>query len=189
MSSIFISSSIIHYTVLRGLHVRHGPHVHFSVSVFKSALAAPIKKRISMNIMKGEGEWSDVTYFYHHADNTSFIQAGGDPQVLGLNTLHVSRSIFNCLPFLRECLFNVHGSICSGARQRSPTFLQRRRCHVQWKETTWIKHIIWAFMKQFSANWTSLSTSRRPSLNNVCIMFAVGRRRRRAEGFDTNGKR
>ena len=36
-------------------------------------------------------------------------------------------------------------------------FLLKKSCHVQWKTTTLIKHIISAFTKWFSAKWTSLS--------------------------------
>lgn len=55
----------------------------------------------SMNITKGEMEVpilnnARATYFYYPADSTSFIQAGKDPVVLGLSTLHLSCSIFDC---------------------------------------------------------------------------------------------
>lgn len=70
-----------------------------------------------------------VTYFYYPADSTSFIQAG---KVLGLSTLHLSCSIFNCFLSLRECLFYVHGSILHIAQWRSSTmFLPRKSCHVK----------------------------------------------------------
>lgn len=65
-----------------------------------------------MNIMKDEVEVpvlnnAHVTYFYYPADSTSFIRAGKGPVVLGLSTLHLSCSIFNCFLLLRECLFYV----------------------------------------------------------------------------------
>lgn len=137
-------------------------YIQFSVFSRHHSQNTHIKGRISMNIMKGEVEVpvlnnAHVTYFCYPADSSSFIQAGKDPVVLGLSTLHLSCSIFNCFLLLRECLFYVHCSICYEARWRSSViFLPRKSCHVQWKKTTLIKHIISAFTKRFSAKWTSL---------------------------------
>lgn len=150
-----------------------------------------------MNIMKGEVEVpvlnnAHVTYFYYPADSTSFIQAGKDPAALGLSTLHLSCSIFNCFLLLRERLFYVHCSIYCEARWRSSViFLLRKSCHVQWKKTTLIKHIISAFYEVVLCQMNLLffhvsplrSSSLLPSLNNVSIMLAAGQRGRGAEGY------
>lgn len=66
-----------------------------------------------MNIIKSEVKGpvlnnAHVTYFCSTADSISFIQAGKDPAVLGLSTLHLSFSIFKCFLLLCECLFHVH---------------------------------------------------------------------------------
>lgn len=113
-----------------------------------------------MNIIKGEVKGpvlnnAHVTYFCYTADSISFIQAGKDPVVLGLSTLHLSFSIFNCFLLLHECLFYVHCSICSEAQWRSSIILLPSKAVMFNEKTTLIKHIISAFMKRFFAKWTS----------------------------------
>lgn len=136
--------------------------------------------------MKGEVEVpvlnnAHVTYFYYPADSTSFIQAGKDPVVLGLSTLHLSCSIFNCFLLLRECLFYVRCSIYCEARWRSSViFVPRKSCHVQWKKNYINKAHNFGFLWSCSLpNEPPFSTfSPRscmlPSLNNVSIMLAAG---------------
>lgn len=144
---------------VQGLNVQCGfeARTHNSQFFQASARNTHIRQKTSMNIMKGEVEVpvlnnAHVTYFYYPADSTSFIQAGKDPVVLGLSTLHLSCSIFNCFLLLRECLFYVRCSICHEARWRSSVrFLPRKSCHVQWKKTTLMKHIILAFFFFYEA--------------------------------------
>ena len=150
--------------------------------------------------MKGEVEVpvlnnAHVTYFCYPADSTSFIQAGKDPVVLGLSTLHLSCSIFNCFLLLLNACFMYAAQSVTERWRSSVMFLPRKSCHVQWKKATLIKDIILAFYEAILGQ-TNLPfprfprrSSLLPSLNNVSIMLTPGQRGRRAEGFDTNSKR
>lgn len=92
--------------------------------------------------MKGEVEVpvlnnAHVTYFYYLTDSTSFIKAGKDPVVLS----HYSYPALSST--VSSCLFYDCHLVCEEARWRSSVmFLWRKTCHVQWKKTTLIKHII-----------------------------------------------
>lgn len=129
----------VHKNALQGLHVQFGFEAHKN-SVDSNTHKTNNNKKTSMNIIKGEVKGpvlnnAHVTYFCYTADSISFIQAGKDPAVLGLSTLHLSLSIFNCFLLLCECLFHVRCSISYEARWRSSIILLT---HVKLSLSTYI---------------------------------------------------
>lgn len=121
----------MHKNAMQGLHVEYGFEAQKNC-VDSNTHKTNNNKKTSMNIIKGEVKGpvlnnAHVTYFCYTADSISFIQAGKDPAVLGLSTLHLSLSIFNCFLLLCECLFHVHCSICYEAQWWSSIILISRK--------------------------------------------------------------